>query len=209
MRKLLILGAVLAAVAVPSASHAQGAKFTLGARLGYGAGIGDVAGDGAGSTIKMSDWVTGQVPLQLDALYRITPEWAAGVYLSYGVGVLSSTISDQCTDCTASDTRIGVQATYSFVSASPGFVPWLGLGLGYEWNKVDENGISATFSGMEWFNLQGGADWKLGSVFALGPYVMYSMGQYSSGDVAGVSGSVVEKKAHSWLGFGVRGKFDL
>ncbi len=209
MRKLFMLGAVLAATLLPAASHAQNANLSLGVRLGYGMATGDVAGDGAGSTIAMSDWVKGQVPVQLDAMYRFTPEWALGLYFSYGFGQLSSTVSNQCTDCSASDTRFGVQATYSFVTASPGFVPWLGLGLGYEWNKIDENGVSATFKGMEFLNLQLGGDYKVNPTFAIGPYVMYSFGQYSSGDIAGTTGDVVEKKMHGWFDVGLRGKFDL
>ncbi len=210
MRKLLMLGAVLAAVAFPTASHAQ---FTLGLRVGYGVAMGDVAGNGAGSSLAMSDWVKSQVPVQVDAMYRFTPEWAAGVYFSYGFGQLSSTISDLCSaygkSCSASNTRFGVQGAYTFTTVSPSFVPWAGLGIGYEWNTVDEAGTKGTFKGWEYLNLQLGGDYKVNPKFAVGPYVLFAIGQYGEGEIAGVSGSVTEKTTHEWLSFGVRGKFDL
>ena len=71
MRKLLM---VLAAVAMPIVSQAQGG-FTLGLRLGYGAPGGDVVKDAA-----MSDLAGGQIPFQVDAMYRINPEIAVGGY---------------------------------------------------------------------------------------------------------------------------------
>lgn len=209
MRKLLMVGAVLAALVLPTASQAQ---FTLGARLGYGIGMGDVGGSGA-SALAMSDWVKSQVPIQLDAMYRFSPEIAAGVYFSYGFGQLNSDLADACDaagqDCSSSNTRFGIQGTYSFTKVSPSMVPWAGLGIGYEWNSADLAGDTITFTGFEYLNLQAGLDWKLNPQFALGPYVQYALGQYDSGEINGTSADITDKAMHSWLSFGIRGKFDL
>ncbi len=205
MRKLLMVGAVLAAVAVPTTSHAQ---FTLGLRVGYAPAMGDGAKDQ-----PMKDVVKSQIPIQLDAMYRITPEWSAGLYYSYGFGQLNSDLSSACDaagySCSLSAMRFGAQGTYTFTTASPTFVPWAGLGIGYEsmTQKVELGGqsVSQDVSGWEFLNLQVGGDFKVSPQFAVGPYVMYSIGQYSSVE----GNSITDKAMHEWLNFGVRGKFDL
>lgn len=201
MRKLLVLGAVLAAVVLPSASQAQ---VSLGLRLGYGIGMGDVGG-----TLGMSDWVKGQIPLQIDAMYRATPEIGVGVYLSRGLGVLNSDISDACSDCSGAITRLGLQATYTLTTVSPTVVPWLGAGFGYEWNTLDDGFDTLTFSGWEYLNLQVGGDFKVNQQFVVGPYAQFAIGQYDSAELSGTSADITDTSMHQWLSFGVRGKFDF
>jgi hypothetical protein len=190
MRKLLVVAAL---ALLPLASQAQ---FSLGARIGYAPAMGDYVKDA-----PMSDGVKSQIPIQLDALYSFTPAFAAGAYLSYGFAQLEG----DCADCSASDLRLGIQGTYAFNSVSQQFVPWLGAGIGYEIASVDNGAGSVDTSGWELLNLQGGADYKVGEKFSVGPYVLFSIGQYSS-----IEGNdIAEKGTHEWLGFGVRGKFDL
>jgi opacity protein-like surface antigen len=212
MRRLLMIGAVMAAVLVPTASSAQ---FTLGARLGYGFGMGDVGGD-----LAMSDWVKSQVPVQIDALFRVSPNLGIGGYFSYGFGQTGGDIGDACdisgVDCSARVTRLGLQAIYSFATAGQ-LVPWAGAGIGYEWNtlEIEEAGESfdATWKGFEFLNLQAGADYKVNEQFSVGPYVLFALGQYDEADVSGtilnLSEDIPDKQMHEWLSFGVRGKFDL
>lgn len=203
MRKLLI---VLATVAMPIVSHAQGG-FTLGLRLGYGAPGGDVMKNAA-----MSDLASGQIPLQLDAMYRINPEIAVGGYFSYGFGGVSGLSKDQCDasgiDCSTSTLRLGLQGTYTFTMVQK-FVPWVGLGTGYEALsiKASAGGASATtdYTGWEYFNLQVGGDYKVSPLFAVGPYLQYAMGQYANVE----ANSITEKSTHSWFNIGIRGKFDF
>jgi outer membrane protein W len=208
MRKVFMLVAVLAAIVIPTASQAQDSKWILGFRLGYAPAMGD-----AMQGQSMKDAMPSQIPIQLDALYKFTPEWAAGMYFSYGFGQLSSTEADACdamgVDCSMSSVRVGVEGTYTFTTASPTFVPWIGAGFGYEAvsETVAVSGVSASqdTSGWEFLNLQLGGDWKVSPSFAIGPYVMYSIGQYSS--IGG--NSIPETATHEWLNVGVRGKFDL
>lgn len=190
MRKLLMIAAV---ALLPFTANAQ---FSLGLRVGYAPAMGDYMKDSA-----MSDGVKSQIPIQVDAMYKVTPAFAAGAYLSYGFAQLDS----DCTDCSATDLRIGVQGTYAFNTVSQQFVPWLGAGFGYEIASVDYGGASVDTSGFEFLNLQGGADYKVSDQFSVGPYVQFSIGQYSN-----VEGTDIPEKAmHEWLGFGFRGKFDL
>jgi hypothetical protein len=199
MRKLLVLAAL---VVLPLSAQAQ---FTLGARLGYGFGMGDVGG-----TLSMGDWVKSQVPLQLDALYRVAPNVAVGAYFSRAFGQLGGDVNTACdmfgSDCSGRLTRLGAQATYSF--AAQQMAPWIGAGLGYEWNTLEENGVALTFKGFE-LNLQAGTDFKVNEQFSVGPYLLLAVGQYSDATLDGQDAGTVDKKMHQWLNFGIRGKFDL
>jgi len=204
MRKLFMLGAVLAAVALPTASHAQ-SKFGLGLRLGYGVAMGD-----ADASLSMSDYVSSQIPIQVDAMFKLSPDFELGAYLSYGFAFVGGATKDTCdafgADCSASTTRFGLQLAYSFTKASPGMIPWIGAGIGYEWTTFSVSGGGSTdVGGWEFLNLQGGINWKLSPTFAMGPYAMYSMGQYSSIE----GGDITSQKTHEWFSFGVQGKFDL
>ncbi len=204
MRKLLMV-AVLAALAIPTASHAQ---FQLGLRLGYAPAMGDAAKDA-----PLKDGIKSQIPIQIDAMYKITPEWAAGLYFSYGFGQVGSAEQDSCdafgVDCSMTVMRFGAQGTYTFTKVSPSFVPWAGLGIGYEalTEKVALGGasVSQDITGWEFLNLQVGGDYKVSPAFAFGPYIMYSIGQFSSVE----GNSITDKAMHEWFNIGIRGKFDL
>ena len=69
---------------------------------------------------------------------------------------------------------------------------------------IDPIRRSAPGSGLE-LNLQVGGDFKVNPQFAVGPYAQLSIGQYSSQE----GSSIPDKGMHEWIGFGVRGKFDL
>jgi outer membrane protein W len=223
MRKLLVLGVAMA-LALPTASRAQ---FTVGARLGFAPAMGDAAKEATtGQALKMSDGMKSQIPLQLEAAYRLTKEFALGAYLSYGFGQIGGALSDDCSasgqSCSAHDTRFGIQALYTFTQANPQFVPWVGVGLGYEWGTWEATGggqpdLSFTFKGWEFLNLQVGGDFFATPQFSFGPYLMLSIAQYSDVEVTSggmtVSGSLsdagFDKTVHEWFSFGIRGKFDL
>lgn len=190
MRKLLVVAAL---ALLPFASQAD---FSLGARIGYAPAMGDYAKDQ-----PMSDGVKSQIPLQLDFMWGVGQALALGGYVSYGFAQLEG----DCTDCSATDLRIGFQGTYAFKDVSQQFVPWLGAGFGYEMSSVDNGFVTADTSGWEYLNLQGGADYKVGEKFAVGPYVLFSIGEYSN-----IEGNDIPETAmHQWLGFGFRGKFDF
>jgi hypothetical protein len=208
MRKLLMVGAVTAALLLPTASRAQ---FTLGARVGYGFGLGDVA-DTPEGTIEMSDWNEGQVPVQVDALFRLSPQLALGGYFSYGFGQTGDFCDFPGADCDGRVTRVGVQGIYT-VPTTGALVPWFGVGAGYEWNTIDDSSGEATFKGWEYLNLQAGGDFRVTPRFSVGPYVMFAIGQYDEVEISDFEGeleaSIADKTLHQWLSFGLRGKFDF
>lgn len=213
MRKLAFLGLAALALLVPTASSAQ---MSLGLRLGYAPAMGDAVKDG-----KMSDGVKSQIPIQVDATYKVAPNVAVGGYLSYGFGQLGGDVKDICdgtpgVSCSASVVRLGVQGIYSFAPVN-GFLPWAGAGIGYEWGsyKMKGGGEEATIgaSGFELLNLQVGGDYQVSPQLAVGPFVSLSFNQYSrtttDTPLATTSDSISDKGIHEWLQFGIRGKFDL
>ena len=193
----VLISVAIAALLAPAPSAAQ---ISVGARLGVGVAAGDVGG-----RLPMGDWVNGQIPLQLDVLYRATPRFRVGGYLSWGYG-LPGDVCDTL-DCSASVTRVGVEATYSFIGGA--FVPWIGAGIGYEWSTVGDGSLEGTFTGFELLNLQGGGDFQVTRRLSAGPYAAFSMGQYDEVKLAGMTGPIADKKMHEWLTLGIRGSFDL
>jgi hypothetical protein len=196
--RVVIGAAMVAGLLAPATSRAQ---VSLGARIGYGLAMGDVGG-----TLAMSEWVEGQVPIQLDALYRATPKVAIGAYLSNGLG-LAGEVCDGAADCSARVTRLGVQVTYSFRGER--VLPWIGAGIGYEWSTVDDGSTKGTFTGFELLNLQCGGDYKVNEHLSVGPYVMLSISQFEELDLGGDLRPISDKKLHEWLSLGLRGKLDL
>ncbi|MCK7470275.1 MAG: hypothetical protein MZU95_05310 [Desulfomicrobium escambiense] len=49
-----------------------------------------------GTALKMADGVKAQIPFQLDAGYRVTPEITIGAYGSYGIGQIGGDLADGC-----------------------------------------------------------------------------------------------------------------
>jgi hypothetical protein len=219
MRKLLFAG--LVALLVPTASHAQ---FQLGLRVGYAPAMGDAANGASMSDVSLSS----QIPLQLDANYKLDKDFAVGVYFSYGFGqvdnkAFQSLVGFQVCgangiECSGSSLRFGAQGSYTFNQVTGPFVPWAGLFGGYESvsSKISNApGGAATFDFTGWeLGLQVGGDYKVNEQFSVGPYLTASLGQYGSaeGKLNGTtvfSGSITDTAMHNWLTIGVMGKFNL
>ena len=195
---------------------ASAKKFQLGLRLGYAVPSGKIDGD---STVlgeshpgtKLSDLVTGQVPIWLDVGYMVTPNVLLGVYGQYGFGSLKD-----CPDgvsCSAHDLRIGVQAQYHFTPFES-VDPWLGAGFGYESLALSASGGGRTFvdgsiTGWEFLNLQGGVDFQVANAITIGPFLSFSLDQFTSAKSNGNSDDIDPTALHEWITFGAKGTFGI
>jgi hypothetical protein len=156
---------------------------------------------------KLSDLVVGVVPTWLDLGYMVTPHLMLGLY-----GELAT-----LPDFETTRFRVGIQAQYHTVPLS-WLDPWAGIAIGYESLKITETvftgltseaEFSQTLKGMEFANLQGGVDFRFGSMFGVGPFVSLSLGEYFSGSASlqgvafGSSGGIDHKALHEWLTLGV------
>jgi opacity protein-like surface antigen len=192
-------------VVPPIPAPAQG--VTLGARAAWAIPAGSSA---AGFTLG-SDF-TGAVPLSLDLLYRFDRYFSAGFYFTYAPGIAKDCPSGAT--CSQSFTRFGLQAAYT-LDRSGSLRPWFGIGVGYEWLRLDIPGGSGTLSGFEWANLQVGGDFAVTARFFVGPYVGVSFGQFSdaSGSLFGTgSGASIpsgERRFHEWITVGLRGLYEF
>jgi hypothetical protein len=202
----------LAVAASPSTARAADGGFSLGLRVGYGIPMGDTVKDDTGASVPLSDGISGKVPLWLDAGWRFGPSIYLGAYFEYGPSFVKD--CPPGSSCSASDVRLGANLLYHFMPSAP-FDPWIGVGFGYEWLNVSQDGIGAGLSGWEFVNIQAGGDFAIGSGFALGPYVVFGLGQYgtATADIGGqsISASIpnANQSLHEWLQFGVKGTFNL
>ncbi len=196
----------------PSGSETSDAQgIELGVRVGYGIPLGSAA-----QNAKWSDQIKGMIPFWFDVGYRIDPNWYVGGFFQFGLGFVPSGLCTTGLSCSENDLRFGLNVHYHFLPAET-FDPWIGLGAGYEiWNyNVSAAGVSgsAQLKGFEFGNAQLGLDYKFSPTFAVGPFVTFTVAQFSdqSGSVAGFSssGSIDNKAIHEWLIFGLRGVFDL
>ncbi|HEY6556793.1 MAG TPA: hypothetical protein VI072_05955 [Polyangiaceae bacterium] len=183
-------------------------KFFIGLRLGYGIPLGTVDGVTDG---KLSDFASGQIPIWIDLAYRVTPNILVGLYASYGFAIMGDFCDEG--DCSGADIRFGLQGQYH-LSPGESFNPWFGLGIGYEifdYSLESEDGSSqeGSLKGFEFVNLQAGGDFKLSDSVGIGPFVSFSLGQYSTVGFGDQSESLDEKALHEWLTLGVRGAFSL
>jgi len=206
------------AAAAVSTDSAQPGNVHLGLRLGYGIPLGNAANaDSPGDQdAKLSDTYTGIIPIWLDVGYFVTPNIMLGLYGHYGIGLMADG-EDGCpegADCSGSVIRFGLQGQYH-VSRGQSVDPWFGLGVGYEIASATRSALgqelTVTVKGFEFVNLQAGADFKVADNVAIGPFVSFSLGQYSSQsvdpEIPGLGDDIPNKAIHEWLTLGVKGSF--
>ncbi len=202
MRTISTAALATAFLVLPAVASAQ---LVLGARVGYGMTGGDIV-----KGVTMSSWVDHEIPLQVDASFKVLPGLSVGAYYAYGAGSAKSGSGLS----TARDTRAGVQAMFTFL---PGpLAPWVGAGTGWGWLTASGGGVDMTISGWEALTLEGGLDFKALPLVNLGLFVSYSTGQYRDGKITipgtmWASGAIGtgEVASHSLFTIGVRGTFEL
>jgi len=196
---------------VPPAPSANLQGFALSIALGYGTAFGDLMKDDSGNGLALSDGISGQVPFVLGIGYRVNPLFSFGLALQYAA--LATKNCDTGASCSASDTRIGVEARLHFLAEQP-FSPWISGGLGYESFSLSESGAiaaDASLTGVD-FDFQVGGDIRVNPTFTLGPFLGVRTGTYSSVSSSGSTSVDIpdaNQSAHGWITFGVRGAFTL
>jgi hypothetical protein len=206
---------------IPAVAAAQ---VSLGIRAGYAIPSGDLQKDS-----KLSDQLKSMIPVQIDAMVRVTPRTSVGLYGTWGFDQVATALKDNSAllvgpgaSYRATSYRVGLQATHALMDGP--IVPWVGLGSGIEIGTFKvENGpatIKGNTRGWEWVNLQVGGDYTVSPKFVAGLYAQWAIGQftYQWGEVSG-TGSIFDGSAggglgsdastHSWFSFGLRGRFDL
>lgn len=189
---------LLAALLLAPAARAGEDGLTVGFRAGLGFAFGKIDGR---TSFTINDAIPGAFPFWLEMGYRFNRHWSLVGFFQYGPATTDACPAEACH---ASDQRLGVTAVYRFDESS--FTPWMGLGTGYEWLNVDW-GAPVHAGGLE-LSLQAGGDFRVTSGLGLGPYLCFSVGQFSE-VTAGTPQTVADKTTHGWVQVGVKGTFDF
>jgi hypothetical protein len=195
--------------------------LTLGVRTGAAFALGN-----AQSGVSLSDFAgAAQWPFWFDAGWRIDPNWFVGAWYSFGLtfppnhACGTSGAGGVAQSCDGNDQRFGIEGAYH-IRPKELVDPWVGLGIGYDVVRQNQGaaataGETATIlHGMQYFDLQLGADLKFNKSIPFGPFLDFSLGSYSSGSFKDVNGNSTSipgfgSGTHEWLTLGVRAQFDL
>jgi hypothetical protein len=189
------------AVAVVQApSDRFSTKFELDVRVGLSLPLGTAASNPLvlNTATNLVDYASFTIPIGLDVGVRISGVVFVGGYFQYGLAGSPSQSYCTVSGCSSTTVRVGGEVLIHPLGNAP-VDPWFGVGSGFEWLSVSDT-PGVTLSGFEFFNLQLGIDFALGSVVRLGPYASFSMGEYTSTSTSVSPGSTT----HEWLTFGVR-----
>jgi hypothetical protein len=227
MRTFLFSGIVFASVvaAVSAFADPTPTGVEVGLRSGYAIPLGQASGGGTNGDTDLSKIYTAVIPIWVDAGYRVNPNFYIGGFFQYGIGLIPKNALDgtgiQCgqggVSCTGSVIMLGVDAQYHLMPEGT-VDPWLGIGAGYEIGNanISDQGTSAgqSFNGFQFVNFQAGADYKAMPNLGIGPFVMFSLGEYGNCSFTGAASgqgncSVPQKAVHEWFTFGLRGAYDI
>lgn len=194
---------------LPSAARGFQAAVRSGVQLPWGKAS-DLQGD---ELAARYGW---QLPLVLEAGYKLSKPTFVGVYAGVGYGQVGNgneadaACAARGVSCTVLTLQLGVQAQYHF-APSDRINPWVGAGFGWEMARqaltsgaYDETQHS---SGLTLLKLALGADYR--SSFGFGPFVEVSAGRYdvTSTEMDGArvhEGPVASSAWHGFLMLGAR-----
>jgi hypothetical protein len=200
------------ASASPGAENAKEPPVTRGVELGVGVAGGIPYGKVDG-TADYSEWTSGQIALDLDAGLRFSPATYLGTYLQFGTGFSGSQFSS-CGSCSNGNLRVGLTFRLHF-SPEESFDPYVGAGLGYETFSLSAgNGqASVDVKGMELVHLQMGGDYRVSRSIVVGPYLLCTLGRFTSITTSGLTtntnGTLSDQSLHGWILVGVKGAFTI
>ena len=183
--------------------------FQMDIRTGYSIPMGNAFSGVAQS--KLSDSVSGQVPVIVDIGGKVIPELFLGGYLGLGFGGVAGSIKQACdainASCLAVGVHLGVEAQYHILPGGSAN-PWLGYGLGLEslGFSISQGNTtqSASYSGFEFARLSGGVDFRISRVFGIGPFIDLSLARYSTFHDGNDDIELTNKATHQWLTLGAR-----
>lgn len=215
MRHLVATAAAAAAVLLSGSTARADATPTgieVGLRTGYAIPLGSMQ-----DSLALHDTVDGAIPIWIDAGYRFHPKAMIGAFFQYGIGLVNTggtalgmKICGAYDNCSASDIMFGVQLHYHLMPDAT-FDPWGGVGFGYEILDLDDPGTAnstgtgeTSYRGFQFANLQIGADYKVTPSLGVGPFVMFSLGEYSGCSYTVLGNCTLQSAMHEWLTLGVR-----
>ena len=187
--------------------------LTIGLRSGWAFPLGDRL-----SNDSLSESYVGLLPFWLDAGYRLSPRIFVGAYFQYGILFVTPSLCEAPLDsCHGYDLRAGIGAHYHLRPDGP-VDTWFGAGIGYESSTLTiestEQSASRTDSGLEYLNLQLGADFTISDRVRAGPFAALTIASYTTEtvenpDTPAKKYEIPSPESHNFLFLGLRVKYDF
>lgn len=195
-----------AQAADPDEDEPSPVGLRVGLRTGYAVPLGYL-----GEATYLFDVVRGHIPFWFDIGARVMPWLYVGAFGSAGVGFLGDSCSGNLS-CNATVLRIGLNAHVHFRPRSS-FDPWLGVGFGYESIAISISGggaeQTAKARGLEPFAVQLGGDFFVSRRARLGPFLAFTIAQYTFASSNGIEDTDFVRRLHHWVTLGLRGAYDF
>lgn len=202
--------AVTTSSAAPSDGEFSRAGFETGIRLGIqkpGGRLGALSSSGTGivsnQDTTLSQATSGGFDLVIELGQRVNRMFFWGIDVMYA----PSMTQPDCTSlCKNSNFRIGAEAMiHPHIGQVPPKVdPYLGFGVNYDQFSIGtETDMPITVYGMEFMNIQLGADYLVMPHVSAGLFFSTSFGMYFGADHSNTDGVGL----HEWFTFGVRGAY--
>lgn len=186
---LFCLSLCLAASA--SLANDPAPRYALGLSTGFGHPMGLLQGGDGHQPDPLKDKVSGIIPVQLDLGVFLTSRVYLGTSVQYAHALLANGCPSFIDEgCSALGLRIGATLSYHLPESNR-LSPWIGLGTGYELLRP----FAHSLHGLEFFNVQAGANLHASGPIWVGPFVAFAVGQYVN---------VNDRQQHSWLMGGLR-----
>jgi hypothetical protein len=205
-------------------ADATASGIEVGLRSGYAIPLGGLTGGGVNGSADLSKIYNGVIPIWVDAGYRLNPNMMIGAFFQYGVGLINTSgalSSAGCgkngVSCSGSDLKFGAQFHYHLMPDQT-IDPWAGIGIGYEIGSASASAggqsAGASYSGFQFVDIQVGADYKAMPNLGIGPFIDFSLGQFSSCSFTGAASgtgscSIPQQAMHEWFTIGLRGAYDI
>lgn len=177
----------------------------LGVAAGYSQGVGPL---GTGM-MHVEDLSGAGGAVEIDAMYRINPTFAVGLYGSFASYANGDHISGSNDIFGAS---AGIQAA-AHLRPSRSVDPWVSVGTGWRglWLSPSGNTKDTSLQGFELARLQVGVDYRLGPDVSISPVVGGSLNMFVSQDSPMTNDyQEIDGKKVNFIGFaGLAGRFDV
>src|SRR5438128_2114354 len=187
----------------PRVSGAPDRAFEIGVGFGYSQGVGNIAN----SSPTLNDLTHGGAEVQLNAGYRINPNWLVGVYSTVGKYTLGSLTPDGSNVWSAT---AGAQANYHILPGEQ-WDPWVGLGVGWRGHWIDRPGGTDSRHGLDLARLQVGVDYKVSPGASISAYVGATATMFLTQSLAQTNAfsDIHDPNVNFFFMGGVMGRFDI
>jgi hypothetical protein len=219
---VVLVSIMLAVLTQAGSASAEAPPEKRGFQLAFRPSIAVPFGKAA-RDVKMSDLTSLQyVPVLVDVGGKPIPQLFLGGYVGLGFGSTAGELDRACqsnggSSCGTFSFRLGFEVLWSFLPRAR-LNPWIGYGIGYDslaFGKSQNDVVSAaSLTGIDFAHFLAGVDVRVSRAFGLGPYIDYSLGQYSSSaasivnNTTGTTGTFTSevrgKTIHQWFAVGLR-----